>query len=204
MKLEDFEAKLTAISEGEELTEFCRLHLLHGTPFVFQGRDAAFYSFKQRICAQYGINHTEVFIVGSGKLGFSPMKKTEFSLDSDIDVAIVSPALWEHVSDLGLKLEYRLRASEVSFHKHQWKKYHDYLRYGALGWVRPDLIPQKPPMVEFKQQWFDFFNSLSNDRSEVGNYEVTAGLFRSQTHLEEYITDSLRKIRKQLEVQAAS
>lgn len=203
MNLADFEAQLEATSTEPELEDFCRQNILHGNPFVFLNREADYYKFKKRICSKYEINHTEVFIVGSAKLGFSPLKNTIFSLDSDIDVAIVAPGLWETVFELGLALEYKIRASQVSFHRDQWEKYHSYLRYGAIGWVRPDLIPHKGPMRNFKQEWFDFFTSLSNDNSEVGNYKVSAGLFKSQSHLEKYSIDSLKKTKQQLKVRSA-
>lgn len=200
MTLEEFQEELVAIVDDGDLSDFSRRVFLHGTPFVFQGRERDYYSFKRRICDSYNVHHTEIFIVGSGKLGFSPNKRTQFSLDSDIDVAIVSPVLVEHVASLGTELEYLIRSSGIHFRKDQWSGYHDYLRYTALGWFRPDLIPQKGPMATFKQQWFDFFRSISFDRSEVGNHKVSAGLFKSQTHLERYSAESARRVRDLLKV----
>lgn len=202
MTLEEFEIQLISKKNEDELEDFCRHKLLHGTPFVFLDREDDFFAFKKRICEYLNVHHTEVHIVGSGKLGFSPVKRTNFSLDSDIDVAIVSLGLWESFFELGLKLEYGIRSFEVTLHKSQWQKYTEYLRYGALGWVRPDLIPNVSPMKVKKQEWFDFFKSISFDRSEVGNYKVTAGVFRSQTHLEKYAVHSFRRIQRNLEVNA--
>ncbi|MCB0321643.1 MAG: hypothetical protein KDD60_12015 [Bdellovibrionales bacterium] len=202
MTLEEFETQLVSKKSESDLQDFCRQKLLHGTPFVFLGREDDFFCFKKRICAHLDVHHTEVYIVGSGKLGFSPVKRTPFSLDSDIDVAIVSPDLWEKFFELGLRLEYGIRSFEVSLHKSQWQKYIEYLRYGAMGWVRPDLIPSVPPMRDLKQEWFDFFNSISFEKSEVGNYKVTAGIYRSQAHLEKYSAHSFRKVQRKLEVNA--
>jgi hypothetical protein len=203
MTIEEFQEELVGIKDEGDLNEFSRRVFLHGTPFVFEGREHDYYLFKKRICKNYDVNHTEIFIVGSGKLGFSPTKRTQFSLDSDIDVAIVSSSLVERVSNLGTDLEYLIRSSGMHFRKDQWIGYHEYLRYTALGWFRPDLIPQKGPMATFKQQWFDFFHSISFDRSEVGNYKVTAGLFKSQVHLERYSADSVRRVRELLKVKEA-
>ncbi len=202
MNLDEFEAALLTKTSDADLESFSQQTILHGTPFVFQGRENDYFAFKQRVCGQLNVHHTEVTIVGSGKLGFSPAKRTSFSLDSDIDVAIVSTELWEKVFELGLKLEYRMRSFEISLHRHQMDGYVKYLRYIALGWVRPDLIPNVDPMEEFKQSWFDLFRSLSFDRSEVGNYKVSAGLYRSQNHLEKYTVHSLRQMRRNLEVEA--
>ncbi|MES2433353.1 MAG: hypothetical protein V4586_05945 [Pseudomonadota bacterium] len=202
MNLADFETELIATVDENTLLNFCRRTVLHGTPFVFSAREPDHFSFKQRIANKYNINHTEVYIVGSAKLGFSPHKKTDFSLDSDIDIAIVSHQLANYLSDLGLELEYGIRSSQINFRHKEWNDYHNYLRYGAMGWIRPDLIPTKQPMQNFKNEWFDFFKSISHDKSEVGNYSVTAGIFRSVLHLEKYTTNSLRKIKNQMEVAA--
>lgn len=198
MTLEEFEADLITKNTSADIEEFCRKTLLHGTPFVFAGRENDYFDFKKRICERFEVHHTEIFIVGSGKLGFSPHKKTAFSLDSDIDVAIVSPTLWETFLELGLALEYEIRSSSVFLHKRQWVKYTEYLRYSAIGWIRPDLAPNVFPMKEFIQSWFDFFNSISYDHSEVGNYKVAAGIYRNQMYLERYNSHSFLKISKRI------
>lgn len=200
MSLAVFENELAEIATDHEFENFCQQKLLHGTPFIFRNREDDFFAFKKRISKKFGVSHTEVFVVGSGKLGFSPLKKSEFSLDSDVDLAVVSTDLSDKVGDLGLKFEYDLRASQTFLSSSQKDKYHRYLRYKAIGWIRPDLIPQKSPLIGFKDDWFNFFSSISYDRSEVGNYKVSAGLFKSLRHLELYTTDSIRKIQKKLEV----
>lgn len=202
MTLDAFQAALLIVENEQALEEFCRQHMLHGTPFVFNGREAEFFAFKKSICDRFQIHHTEVFIVGSGKLGFSPLKQTDFSLDSDIDVAIVSPNLSVRVNQLGAQFDYRLRRTEISLTKYQKDQYYRYLRYKSIGWIRPDLIPLFAPMMAFKNEWFDFFNSISYGRSDVGNYEVTAGVFESVEHLERYTTHSLKQIKQKLEVRA--
>lgn len=200
--IDDFKNNLIATVTNVDLTAFCQQSVLHGTPHVFIEREDDYFAFKNRICDQLNVHHTEVFIVGSAKLGFSPIKETEFSYDSDIDVAIVSSVLWEEVFALGVKLEYAVRNSTISMHKTQWQDYHRFLRYGAMGWVRPDLIPNKPPMRDFKQRWFDFFSSVSYGKSEVGDYKVSAGLFRNQAVLEQYTTNSLGNVRDKLRLEA--
>lgn len=198
MTLEEFSDALRGKNDNEELEEFTREVMLHGTPFVFFGRDAEYYKFKLRICKHLGVHHTEIFLVGSGKLGFSPFKNTDFSLDSDIDLAIVSPNLWERVFSLGMDVEYARRSTHITFHNKQAEIYKRYLRYMAIGWARPDLMPRKLKMEEFKDDWFNFFKSISHDNSEVGNYKVNAGVFRGQDYLEKYSFDSMRQIQRNL------
>ncbi|MEP5153620.1 hypothetical protein [Planktotalea sp.] len=204
MNLLDFRSELAAISCDVELQDFCQRTVIHGMPFAFHSREEELFKFKKRICQQFNIHHTEVFIVGSAKLGFSPHKGTEFSLDSDIDVAIVSENLWENVYCSAAELEHSMRTSMISLHSHQYSSYVKFLRYCAIGWMRPDKIPNVAPMKKFKQDWFDFFGSISHGRSEVGNYKVSAGVFRSQQHLETYTIRALENVRNSIRVDQAA
>lgn len=53
----------------------------------------------------------------------------------------------------------------------------------------------------FKQkEWFEFFDSISHGKSEVGNYKVTAGVFKSYRYLEIYTLSGLESLKKALEV----
>jgi hypothetical protein len=46
-----------------------------------------------------------------------------------------------------------------------------------------------------KNDWFDFFKSISYKQSEVGDYKVTAGVFKSYEYFESYTVDGLEKVR---------
>ena len=201
MTLEEFERELIDAGKSGNFQAFCQKHFMHGTPFVFSGRDSDYFTFKSHICEKYKIAHPDVFIVGSGKLGFSPLSRTEFSLDSDIDVAIVSSSLSERVDELGAQFEYSRRNAEYSLTARQERRYNKYLRYKAIGWTRPDLIPEVSASLKaFKSEWFDFFQSISHGRSSVGNYKVNAGLYKSLAHLEKYTEHSLKQIINKLKI----
>ncbi|ONG39247.1 hypothetical protein BKE30_10100 [Alkanindiges hydrocarboniclasticus] len=90
--MDDFLKNLASLNDDNALLDFCRRKVLHGTPFVFNGNEDAYYSFRKRIADEFEINFHEIFIIGSGKLGFSPHKNKIFDYDSDIDVAIRSLA----------------------------------------------------------------------------------------------------------------
>ena len=66
--------------------------------------------------------------------------------------------------------------------------------------MRPDLLPTSFRMKELKRDWFDFFESLSYGKSEVGNYKVTAGVFKTYNHLEKYTVSGLRSLKTKLEI----
>ena len=80
------------------------------------------------------------------------------------------------------------------------KQYHKFLEYSAMGWMRPDLLPNSFTTTRLREDWFNFFSSISHGKSEVGNYKVTAGAFKSYDHLEKYALEGLQKVKKHLQI----
>lgn len=200
--MDDFLLNLKSTSDESDLIDFCRKRALHGTPTVFNGNEDAYYDFRKRIAEKFEINFHEVFITGSAKLGFSPHKHKLFDYDSDIDVAIISAQLYDQImwSIHNYQMELRDNRKAVSYE--ELNRYHKFLEYGAIGWMRPDLLPTSFRVRELKSDWFDFFDSISHGKSEVGNYKVTAGAFKSYIHLESYILNGLRSLRTKLQIGA--
>ena len=95
-----------------------------------------------------------------------------------------------------------LRENRKSVSTYELNEYHKFLEYGAMGWMRPDLLPTSFRGRELKNDWFDFFFFISHGKSEVGNYKVTAGAFKSYSHLERYTLSGLRSLRTNLQVGA--
>ncbi|HYG88902.1 MAG TPA: hypothetical protein VD978_21885 [Azospirillum sp.] len=201
MELNDFLNDLNTADDEVEIIDLCRRTVLHGTPVVFHGKEDDFYSFRKRTAERFGVSFYEVYIVGSAKLGFSPYKRKPFDLDSDIDVAIVSNNLFEEILDEIYKYQMELRASRKAVTREEMKMYHEFLEYVAIGWMRPDKLPLSFRVGELKSDWFRFFLSISNGKSEVGNYKVTAGVFKSYRHLELYTLSCLRTLKKSLSLE---
>jgi hypothetical protein len=200
--MEEFLNRLTEIETDEEIIDFCRRHALHGTPAVFRGDEDAYYSFRKRIAENFGISFHEVFVTGSAKLGFSPFKQKLFDLESDIDVALISASLYDRIMSSIHDYQMELRENRKAVTYDEIKGYHKFLEYGAIGWMRPDLLPSSFRVNQLKQDWFAFFDSISYGRSEVGNYKVTAGAFKSYGHLERYTLSGLCSLRTKLQVGA--
>ncbi len=198
MSLKDFLLLLKGCSNKNDLIDFCRKNILHGTPVIFADREDDFYEFRKRIADNFDIIFHEIFITGSGKLGFSPHKRKEFDYDSDIDVAIVSNTLFEQILEIIRQYQMELRRFRKSVTEQEIKMYHEFLEYVAIGWIRPDKLPISFQVNELKDNWFDFFQSISYDKSEVGNYKVTAGIFKSYSHLEEYTLSGLKELKKSI------
>lgn len=200
--MENFLTNLSTLSGEDELLDFCRKYSLHGTPKIFNGAEDKYYDFRKRIAEKFSVNFHEVFITGSAKLGFSPIKKKLFDYDSDIDVAIVSVDLFDRIMSSIQEYQMQLRENRKAVSYHELNGYHKFLEYGAIGWMRPDFLPTSFRVRELKTDWFDFFESLSYGKSEVGNYKVTAGAFKSYQHLEKYTLSGLRSLKTKLEIGA--
>jgi len=198
--MREFLERLEKVVSDDDLLDLTRKELLHGTPFVFKNNDAGFYEFRKRIAKHFEIGFHEIFITGSGKLGFSPHKGTVFSYDSDIDVAIVSVHLFDLMMEKIRCYQMQLRKSRIAVTEKEVKRYHSFLEYSALGWIRPDLLPDSFDVGDIRESWFDFFKSISNGNSEVGNYKVSAGIFKTYRHLEKYTLSGLESVKKSIEV----
>jgi hypothetical protein len=202
--MEQFLASLAATTTEEELIDFCRCRNLHGTPVIFKGDEDTYYNFRKRIADNFDISFHEVFITGSAKLGFSPHKNKIFDYDSDIDIALISSQLYDQIMNSIHDYQMNLRENRKAVSQRELDRYHKFLEYGAMGWMRPDLLPYSFQVEELKQKWFDFFQSISHGKSEVGNYKVTAGAFKSYSHLERYTLSGLRSLRTKLQIGAVS
>lgn len=200
--MEGFLKKLVEIDADAKLLDFCRKSVLHGTPSIFHNSEDEFYEFRKRVAQNFGISFNDVYITGSAKLGFSPHKKTVFSLDSDIDVAIVSQELFDKIMESIRVYQMRLRDARMSVSQSEIKKYHKFLEYGAIGWMRPDHLPISFRVRELKDSWFNFFDSISYGKSEVGNYKVNAGVFKTYRHLEQYTFSGMESLATALKVEA--
>lgn len=196
--LEEFQALIQQVKEDDAILHLARKYMLHGIPYVFCNNENAYYDFRNRIADHFEISYRDVYIVGSAKLGFSYFRGTPFTLDSDIDVAIVNAALFESYMKCICEFQYEYNKT-VRLTYDEYKKYNKFLSYLAKGWFRADKLPHKDILGEMQDKWFDYFRTLSYGNSEVGNYEVTCGLYKGYFYLEKYITNSIKQLQNDSE-----
>lgn len=113
-------------------------------------------------------------------------------MDSDIDVSIVSADLFEKYVKTVSDLQYQIDKGKVRMTQSEMGKYNQFLKYLVKGWMRPDLLP--PIMNEYlnKDNWFEYFRSISYGKSQVGNFKIAAGLFKNFDYMERYYVESLK------------
>lgn len=184
----DFVSALGRVPE-EDILNFTRKYVIHGTPYIFKDKENEYYDFRKRISEKWNVSFHEVFITGSAKLGYSYHKNKKFDENSDIDVAIVSSDLFNEIMLRIEEFQWKIKRKTICLSADQLVQYHKFLEYLAIGWIRPDKLPNELLRNErhLKNEWFDFFKSISNGKSEVGNYKVAAGVFKSYKHLENYV-----------------
>ena len=102
--------RFQSILEGHENEKvIVQKYIVHGTPYVFKDDEGKYFDLKCEIAnffsRNYKINehYNNIHMVGSAKIGFSIAPKKlwkPFSLESDIDIAIISTRLFEHLEDV--------------------------------------------------------------------------------------------------------
>ena len=188
MELAKFKSDLSCLDP----VEVVRKDIIFGNPHAVDSDQ--YYSLRRDVAAHYNIHPSEVLLVGSAMLGFSiaPRKRyREFCDESDIDIVILAPSLFDHIW------------SEVYSYVRQggvWPEtyHHDFARYLLRGWIRPDKFPTE---VSFplRHEWFEFFTTLTRS-GEYGPYKLAAGIYRSWTFFENYQTICVERCKQDLEV----
>jgi hypothetical protein len=153
-----------------------RRHVLFGDCFSLN--EDQHFELKQEVADHFEIHPNEVYVVGSAKQGFSiaPTKRyRSFSDTSDIDVAVVSPSLFDRIwLDV-----FRYKVSGG-----YWDREDSFKDYLFRGWIRPDKLPPARQFA-FAARWWEFFRALTASE-RYGPYKVSAGLYRQANFLEEY------------------
>lgn len=157
------------------------------------------------ISSTYSVDAEEisVWIVGSAKLGFSVSEKRLkdgrllpryrlFGPDSDIDVAVISPSIFDQIWE------------ELSRYAHRtirlpWDsgRLGDYLVH---GWLRPDHFPRRS-LLRKCDDWWECFRRISKN-PRFGRRKVSGGLFYSMEHLQQYHLRSVSECIKAEELSA--
>lgn len=150
---------------------------------------------RAMLAAKFAVPLTTIsaWVVGSAKLGFSLTEKRRgaevlpryraFSPLSDIDIAVVSPPLFDLIWN-----ELSAYAHRVSRLPWDSGPLGDYL---VCGWLRPDYFPISARLRRC-DDWWDLFRSLSAD-ARYGRRKVRGALFHSVEHMKRYQARALHE-----------
>lgn len=204
MSMED---RLHALQQGLTSNKpeyFLRKNIIFGDSHWLES--TLYYELKQEIANKFNVHPSCVFMVGSGKLGFSlseknifdkqtnKLKETKprfrcFSDESDLDIAIVSPILFNN---------YWRQVYKYSQRKPYWPKEIAFKKNMFEGWMRPDQLPPSVGTFQVQKEWFEYFSELTAS-GKYGDYTIAAGLYNDWEFLENYQLKSINECRLSLE-----
>lgn len=185
-KIQEF--KNTISDENNSLDKIIDKYLLFGTPYIFKDDENKFYELKNEIAGFLKVSQTNIFVVGSAKLGFSiaPEKRYKhFNEDSDIDIAIIDGATFLRY----WKILYEYNTTGRAWSINEEKTYRKFLEYFFKGWLRPDKFPST---MNEKKEWFDFFQSLQKKYK----FKIAAGIYYDIDVFSGYNRENLKSIRE--------
>lgn len=142
----------------------------------------------------------EIQIVGSAKIGFGLFEKKRkdqstlpafrpFCGGSDIDIAFVSPALFD-----AIWFELASYANAKPWMPHRMNKLGDYMIY---GWIRPDHIPYEA-RLRIYDIWRDTIRKL-NASNYFGRRKLSGALYRDIEFLIKYQARGISQCKALLE-----
>ncbi len=129
----------------------------------------------------------DVFLVGSGRLGFSIKPGNEYKLfddDSDLDVVIISKSMFE---------QYWKKMRDYDYKLSTWKKSSVFEEYFFYGWMRPDFLPHNT-IFNDPFEWWKYFEDLSAS-GKYGGIKIRGGLYYSLEFLESFQKSAIKKLR---------
>lgn len=142
-----------------------------------------YYDLRNVVSDHFDVHPNEVILVGSAKLGFSIAPHKEFRPfgdNSDLDVAIISPRLFD---------TFWVQLFDYSRSGALWEKLDDFEQFLFRGWIRPDLFPRE---ISLASDWWDFFLGLT--RSGQYRYQVRGALYRSWHCIECYHVERVEEM----------
>ena len=174
--------------ERNSVERIMNKYLLFGIPYLYRYDENTYFELKEEISEHFKIQQTQVYVVGSAKLGFSisPNKRfKDMDEDSDIDVAIIDEKLfddyWKRVYSLNIDLMSRSENDDF--------KYRKFVSYLFKGWVRPDCFPLK-----MSNEWFEYFKGLYGKY----NRKVAVGIYRDNDFFMGYHRNNILKLREEI------
>ena len=188
--------KLLREIQGSDHAQLVRERLFTGTPYVFRERPELFNALSAHLASELAIDQDSIRIVGSAMTGFSlsPLNfGRPFNEGSDIDVVVVSEALFDEVWAGLQKWRYpwHLRRWEKS-REGPWGK--ERLEELVLGWCNPIKIDpptlgaREPaqPLRDFAWRWLAAFNSVGRSYAALARRQFTGRLYRTWEYATRY------------------
>lgn len=185
---------------ANEPRDFVEKHIISGENSHFTGRQLEIIQAEISHATGIDLLPNEVHIVGSAKLGYGLLEKKRkdqptlpafrpFDGNSDIDIAFLSPTLFDIVWD-----ELATFALGKPWLPHRMNKLGDYLVY---GWIRPDQVPYGARLRTY-DAWRDTIRKLSVS-NDFNRRKISGALYRNKEFFIKYQSRGISNCKIKLE-----
>ncbi|MBP0466710.1 hypothetical protein J5Y09_22470 [Roseomonas sp. PWR1] len=188
-KLDDLKTAIKTKPERHVVSEF----ILDRVPHVFQDNRAQFRIWREQLSELIEVDSRNICIIGSGCVGYSlsPNKNfSEFSKDSDIDVAIISD-FYFHLAWRSLR---SVRASDARTPADAQALKSQKQLYLFYGCIAADRVL---PFLSFRRDWTIAMAKMSGVKPTEAR-EVKFRLYRDYDSLRDYQAEGVLKLKHQL------
>jgi len=168
-----------AIFRGAPLSdrEIARKVFLLDPAYIFKEHPIVGFKILNRIAEKFHVPIGCIKIAGSSQIGFSPFKDRDFKIgESDLDVAIVNPGLFQQYCEIVYNVTNGYR--DLTGFK-STPDYGYFQECIQIGYFRPDLMPNCPA----KTDWFKFYGTVTDSYSTIFK-QISAGIYFSETFFE--------------------
>jgi len=194
---------------NSSLVGLVQQNVFEGMPYVFRDSPESNNLMTEHLRQALDLPEDCVAVVGSAKTGFSLNPENfprGFSERSDIDVIVVSEALFDRIWMTLLEWHYPRRFLNLGQVEGNWMRLRRKDIY--FGWLVPSDIRYEglafpnvlKPLRDLSTMWFNAFQSLSL-YPEFATREVSGRLYRTWDHALRYHVEGLRMIRESLKKQ---
>jgi len=188
-----------------DLHDIVDRYIFRGIPYAFRDDPSKHDSLRSLLSLGLGVPESNIFVVGSGKIGFSLSPRTfprKFSGESDLDVFVHDESLFDEIWECVLKWHYPKRNEGLNEGTDRtWAG--DRKKDIYWGWLTPEKIsfpwltfPKSlAPLRDLRNTWFNAFHGLALDPSFAG-LKVSGRLYRTLVHALLYQVEGLRMIKE--------
>lgn len=182
-----------SLAEGDSEEIAARRLFLFRTSPILQSHASECFRIIDEVSTHFRIPFRAVSISGSAQMGYSYVKARDFEPgESDLDLAIVDSGLFLQYCEI----VYTTTRAYTDLTKFPVKDgvstVGRFRKYLCRGYFRPDLMPYG----EEKQEWFGFFNRLSQDYLALFK-NINGGVFLSQKFFEGKQVPTMRQLREE-------
>ena len=188
MSPSEVKAQITKLTPQDFVAE----HILEATPVAFSSR-TEYVQWKGHLATLLRVDALDIVLVGSGAVGCSlnPEKNySKFSLKSDIDVAIVSPELFEEGWRYMRENQAQFTTRDMKYALKQHKTH--FIFHGVID--TRDILPALP----FGKHWLSARESML-EFPPTDTRTLNFRLYKDSKGLREYHTRNVTNLKAALE-----